>query len=510
VRCFHCGTEIVGEARFCGHCGQRASDPQAATLLFESEDAEALLQRIRLVFAGEYDVERELARGGMAVVFQATEVALNRPIALKILRPDLGISVAAGERFKREAQMVASLDHPNIIPVYRVGQLGGIYHIAMKFVEGRSLDAILDAQGALPVSVALAVLRAATRGIAFAHDHGIVHRDVKGANILIDTDGRVMVSDFGVALRATDVTLTAAGTVIGTPAFMSPEQCAGLRAGPQSDQYSLGVVAFQMLAGAAPFASDTLAGMMQHHFFTPPPDIRAARGDIPQGLLKVVDRALTKDPARRFNSTREMLAAVEAIPFPEGARQGSERLLRELARGQATPKIHTGDLPPLRDSPTLPLEPAFLRAAPSPRRIRRRLQPAAIGAAVVLLGGVAWWLGPAGGAQARATPDSTMTVVQESSAATSSPVPARHPASPPAPVATGKLRLLTSPPNAEILLDGRRIGIGSVVDLRVPAGLRQLRVQAAGYQVWDTTLTVEAGTTHTLGRITLRVPGGSE
>jgi serine/threonine protein kinase len=472
--------------------------------MVESEDAEGLLQRIRLVFAGEYDVERELARGGMAVVFKATELALTRPIALKILRPDLGISLAAGERFKREAQTVASLDHPNIIPVYRVGQLGGIYHIAMKFVEGRSLDAILDAQGALPVAVALAVLRAATRGIAFAHDHGIVHRDVKGANILIDTDGRVMVSDFGVALRATDVTLTAAGTVIGTPAFMSPEQCAGRRAGPQSDQYSLGVVAFQMLAGAAPFTSDTLAGMMQHHFFTPPPDIRAARDDIPQGLLEVIDRALTKDPARRFNSTREMLAAVEAIAFPEAARRDSERLLRELARGEVTPKIHTGALPPLPDSPTLPLEPAFLRAH-SPTSIRRRLQPAAIAAAVVLLGGVGWWLGPAGGAQARATPDTTATV-----SSASSPVPVRRSAVPTAPVETGKLRLLTSPPNAEILLDGRRIGIGSVVDVRVPTGPRQLRVQAAGYQAWDTTITVQAGTTHTLGRIALRVPGGGE
>ena len=499
MRCFRCGTEIAGDARFCGHCGQRASDPQAATVIVESEDAEALLQRIRLVFSGEYDVEREVARGGMAVVFKASEVALTRPIALKILRPDLGISVAAGERFKREAQMVASLDHPNIIPVYRVGQLGGIYHIAMKFVEGRSLDAILDAQGALPVPVALAVLRAATRGIAFAHDRDIVHRDVKGANILVDTDGRVMVSDFGVALRATDVTLTAAGTVIGTPAFMSPEQCAGRRAGPQSDQYSLGVVAFQMLAGAAPFASDTLAGMMQHHFFTPPPDIRAARDDIPQGLLEVIERTLTKDPTRRFNSTREMLGAVEAIPFPEAARLESERLLRALARGQATPRIHTGALPPLPDAPTLPVVPAYSHS--------RRLRPAAIGAAVVLLGGVGWWLGQAGGAQVRATPDSGATVVRESIAPSPPSSPRPRAASPAAPVATGKLRLLTSPPNAVILLDGRRIGVGSVVDLDVPAGPRQLRVQAAGYQPWDTTFTVESGTTHILGRIVLRVPG---
>ncbi|HEV8305465.1 MAG TPA: protein kinase [Gemmatimonadales bacterium] len=503
MRCFRCGTEIADDARFCGNCGLRASDPQAATILVETEDDEALLQRIRIVFAGEYDVEREVARGGMAVVFKATEVALARPIALKVLRPDLGISVAAGERFKREAQTVASLDHPNIIPVYRVGQLGGIYHIAMKFVEGRSLDAILDAQGALPVPVTLAVLRAATRGIAFAHDRGIVHRDVKGANILIDTDGRVMVSDFGVALRATDVTLTAVGTVIGTPAFMSPEQCAGRRAGPQSDQYSLGVVAFQMLAGAAPFASDTLAGMMQHHFFTPPPDIRSVRDDIPQGLLEVIDRALTKDPDRRFNSTREMLGAVEAIAFPEADRRASERLLRELARGQPAPKIQTGPLPPLPDAPTLAVGAAFPRP-------RRRVQPAVLAAAAVVLGGVGWWLSRADGAPGRPASDTTATLAHQESVAAPRPAPpTRAPASPApaAPAATGKLRMLTSPPNAEILLDGRPIGVGSVVDFRAPVGPRQLRVQAPGYQPWDSTVTVEAGATHTLGRIVLRAQG---
>jgi serine/threonine-protein kinase len=498
VICFRCGTEIADDARFCGNCGLRASDPQAATVLVESEDAEALLHRIRLVFAGEFEVEREVARGGMAVVFKATEVALARPIALKILRPDVGISVAAGERFKREAQTVASLDHPNIIPVYRVGQLGGMYHIAMKFVEGRSLDAILDAQGAVSVPVALAVLRAATRGIAFAHDRGIVHRDVKGGNILVDTDGRVMVSDFGVAVRATDVNLTAAGTVIGTPAFMSPEQCAGRRAGPQSDQYSLGVVAFQMLAGAAPFASDTLAGMMQHHFFTPPPDIRTVRDDIPQGLLEVIDRALTKDPNRRFTATREMLVAVEAIPFPEADRREGERLLRELARGHPAPKIQTGALPALPDAPTLAVGARY----PLPRR---RARPALIGAAVVILAGVGWWLNRANSAPALSLPDTTATPPPPASARAAALRNVQT-----VPLATGKLRMLTTPPTAEILLDGRSIGTGSVVDYLMPVGPRHLQVRAPGYQRWDTTLTVEVGTTHTLGRITLRVQGDGQ
>ena len=148
------------------------------------------------------------------------------------------------------------------------------------------------------------VLRSTTRALAHAHERGIVHRDIKGGNILVDRDGRVLVSDFGVALRSSDFTLTHDGTVIGTPAFMSPEQCTGKRAGPQSDQYSLGVVAFQMLTGAVPYESETIAGYIHHHLNTPPPDVALARDDVPPALLEVVGRVLDKDPARRFESTR--------------------------------------------------------------------------------------------------------------------------------------------------------------------------------------------------------------
>ncbi len=493
MKCFQCGSLLPEGTRFCGHCGVKVSDPDAATVVVEIEDSEALLARMRRIFAGEYDVEGEIGRGGMAVVYRATETALRRPIALKVLRPDIGISASAVQRFKREAQTVASLDHPNIIPVYRVGQLGGVLHIAMKFIEGRSLDVILDAQGALPVPAVLAVLRAAARGLAFANERGIVHRDVKAANILIDTDGRVMVSDFGVALRASDVTLTTAGTLIGTPAYMSPEQCSGKRAGPQSDQYSLAVVAFQMLTGSTPFESDTLAGIIQHHFFTPPPDLRIARQDIPPALLEVIARALSKSAAQRFGSTSEMLAALEAIPFTEADRSSSQRLLRDLARGHEAPRISTGAFPALPDMPTLAVPPS---AARPPRRLGRWVGYAA--AASFLTAG-AWLV---------LRPASPLAGV----AVTTAPQPDTQPAVPltaplrPASVPTGKLRILTNPPSAVILLDGRRMGVGSVVDSLLPVGPRRLRVRATGYQSWDTTIVVQAGMTHNLGRVTLRVP----
>src|SRR5436309_10537228 len=339
MNCFRCGATIADAARFCANCGTLVVDPQGATVVLETEDPEALFRRVRMVLEGEFDVERELARGGMGVIFKATEVALRRPVALKVLPPELGLSVRTAERFKREARMVADLDHPNIIPVYRVGQLGGVFFIAMKFIEGRSLGLILDTQGALPVPVALHVLRGATRGLAYAHDRHIIHRDIKGGNILVDQDGRVMVSDFGVALRASDVNLTADGAVIGTPAFMSPEQCAGGRTGPQTDQYAVGILGFQMLTGAVPFRADTIAGVMQHHFFTPAPDVRQARDDVPPALAEVLNRTLQKDPAARYSTTRDMLAALDAIPFSEDDRRESEQMLRQLVQGTAMAKV---------------------------------------------------------------------------------------------------------------------------------------------------------------------------
>jgi predicted Ser/Thr protein kinase len=492
-------------ARFCASCGTLVVDPHGATAIVETENGESLFDRVRMVLAGEYDVERELARGGMGVIFQATEVGLQRSVALKVLAPEFGLSVTAAERFKREARMVAELDHPNIIPVYRVGQLGGIFFIAMKFIEGRSLGLILDTQGPLPIPVVLHVLRGATRALAYAHERHIVHRDIKGANILVDQDGRVMLSDFGVALRASDVNLTVDGAVIGTPPFMSPEQCAGLRTGPQSDQYSLGIVGFQMLTGSVPFQADTIAGVMQHHFFTPVPDVRGARDDVPEALIPVLNRALEKDPAARFPATREMLAALEAIPFSEADRGDSERILRQLVQGILIGKVPTRPLPPLPEGPTAPFAPA------APRRHRLSVR-AGVAVAGVLLLGLAF------------------TVMRVSARHNeSAPGPAPTPAAPPAVVPAvgvpaperadrsratearvtrppgGKLRLLTNPSDAEIVIDGQPVGVGSAFDLSLAVGERRLEVRAPGYKSFDTTLVVTAGGTSSLGRITLPV-----
>ncbi len=494
--CFHCGAQIPERARFCPSCGTLAVDPHEATVTIETADPEALLHRVRMVLAGEFDVERELARGGMGVIFKATEVGLRRSAAVKVLPPELGLSVKTAERFKREARMVAELDHPNIIPVYRVGQLGGILFIAMKFIEGRSLGLILDTQGPLPVPVALQVLRGVARALAYAHDRNIIHRDIKGANILVDHDGRVMVSDFGVALRAADVNLTADGTVIGTPPFMSPEQCAGRRTGQQSDQYSLGIVGFQMLCGAVPFQADTIAGVMQHHFFTPAPDVRQARDDVPAALAEVLNRTLQKDPAARFRTTRDLLIALEAIPFSESDRRESEQALRQLVQGTVIAKVPTRSLPPLPDGPTQPL------AAAGPRK-RRMPARAGVAASGVLLLGLALGVIRLAARRGNATPGPAPSLAPPPpptvQAASRLPAPEPRATRPPG----GKLRILTSPSTAEILIDGHRVGVGSAIDLSLAVGERRLEVRAAGYKAFDTTLVVAAGSMFVLGRITL-------
>ena len=499
VKCFGCGTQVPATSRFCGNCGRLVVDPNTSTVVDQVAE-DTLLDRLRRVLAGDFEVEREIARGGMGIVFRATDEQAKRSVALKVLSPELGLTPRAAERFKREGRMVAELEHPNIVPVYRVGQIGGILFIAMKFVEGRSLDEILDAQGPLPVPAIVLVLQAAARALLFAHERSIIHRDVKAANILLDRDGRVMVSDFGVALRASDITLTTDGAVIGTPGYMSPEQCAGQRATPQGDHYSLGMVAFQMLTGRLPFQAETLAGIMHHHFFTPLPDVAVARDDIPPELARIIARLTAKKPADRYPTTRDLLTELESLPLETAARREGEQLLRRLARGDAVAAVTTRSLPPLPDSPTL----QFAAAARRSTSWKQRAWAGAASAVVVL--GLAGWVvfrpaasagnGSLGGGVARR--DSVR-------AAVSSAVPAPAPTRPRPPV-TGLLRLLTSPSDAEILIDGRARGTGAVLDLPLATGSRRLQIRARGYIPFDTTITISADSTISLGRITLRVP----
>lgn len=341
VTCLHCGTEVPSGARYCTSCGRVVTDPGAATVVaLDGPPQDPLIGRLRDALANDYAIERELGRGGMAIVFKGTELSLGRPVALKVLPPEMAMTPSIAERFRREARTAASLEHPHIIPIYRVGTAAGLEYMAMKFVEGAPLDAIVQRQGALPLPAVLEVLRGATSALAAAHERGIVHRDIKSANILVERDGRVLLSDFGIARVVEDAGLTATGTVMGTPYFMSPEQCAGEKVGPQSDQYSLGVVAFQLLAGAVPFDAETLPGILHHHFFSPVPDLASIRDAVPAPLVAWIVRAMAKSPSDRFASTTDMLRELESLAGEESRREGIDQL-RRLASGAMVEGVAT-------------------------------------------------------------------------------------------------------------------------------------------------------------------------
>ena len=498
-QCQRCGAAITPGSRFCPSCGRQVLDPGASTLLLGATD-DALLAEVRHALSGEYDIDREVGRGAMAVVYRATEAGLGRRVALKVLPPEMTLSRELTERFKREARMAASLEHPNIIPVYREGQAGRFLFMAMKFIEGRSLEDIIQSQGPLPVSVVIQVLRAATSALAYAHERGIVHRDIKSANILVDRDGRVVVTDFGIARATEDANLTSTGTMVGTPYFMSPEQCAARRIGPQSDQYSLGVVAFQMLTGTVPFQAETLPGIMHHHFYTQVPDLGNARLDVPAALRELIDRALAKKPEHRFASTQAMVAALDAVPFSEEDRRQGLAHLRDLAHGAPIPVVGISALPALASS--IRLTP---QSAPTVEKRGWWMSRWAIAViAAIVLG--------AGGAGAlalrRESPPRQLPAAIMVPPPTALPVAVAPRAADSAPrvvesKAVGRLRIRAFPADAEIRVDGRLLGHGVVLDSAVRAGPRRLRVSAPGYKSFDTTVTVVADEITALSRITL-------
>lgn len=413
MKCEGCGYQLADDAAFCPSCGAKTLVTEVSTVGMEATPMEIdtvpmeqqappedpLLKAVRLALANDYDVERELGRGGMAVVFDAMERDLQRRVAIKVLPPETASGDAA-ERFKREARLAAQLDHPNIIPVFRVGQADSLQYIAMKFVEGKGLDELVKEQGALPINVVLRLLTDSARALAFAHDRGVIHRDIKGANILIEQDGRVLVADFGIARAAGEHTITATGMVVGTPSFMSPEQCGGLTLGPQSDQYSLGVLAFQLLTGSLPFEADSLVTLVQHHYTTPPPDIKGVRQDVPEELLSIVYRALQKKPEQRFKTTKHMVAALEAVPQTDEERQEADRLIQQLVTGEEITKVDVDDLPPL----TTPMATALGQQAVQQKR-RAPLVFALIAVIVILGGGgIAWQTGMLGGGEEEQSP----------------------------------------------------------------------------------------------------------
>ncbi|HVX87993.1 MAG TPA: serine/threonine-protein kinase [Gemmatimonadales bacterium] len=327
--CDSCGAPHPDPAVPCARCGwapRRVRDQDPAPAWSEEDET---ADRIEAALGGEYEIEGLIGRGGMATVYLAREVALDRPVAIKVLAPHLLRSPGMAERFKREARLAAALSHRNVIPIYAVKEQGSLICLVMKRLTGRSLDQVLGMHGPLPVEVAQLVLHDVAAGLEFAHQRGVVHRDIKPANILVDVDGEIVVTDFGIAKAREVDALTASGATIGTPAYMSPEQAMGKRATPASDQYSLGTVAYELITGKMPFTAETAMGLMYQHTHTPPTPIRSVRPDVPPEVAEAVERMLSKDPAARFPSLPE---ASRALGVPSTIGTMDDPVRRDLAR----------------------------------------------------------------------------------------------------------------------------------------------------------------------------------
>ena len=269
-----------------------------------------VLEQLRVATLGHYEVFGEIGRGGMATVYLGHEIALERKVAIKVMSPAMVHGPGMVERFKREARTAAHLSHPNIIPVYAVREGEGLLFFVMKLVEGTPLDAIMKELGKLPLPMVEAILAQVGGAFGYAHRHGVVHRDIKPSNILIDDEGWAVVTDFGIAKVLESEGLTQSGVAVGTPTYMSPEQCSGGVITGASDQYSLGIVAYEMLAGRPPFVGQAMMPLMFSHFHDTVPPIEQLRPDCPVPIRDAVYRMLEKDPAARFPTMEDAVVAL--------------------------------------------------------------------------------------------------------------------------------------------------------------------------------------------------------
>ncbi len=260
-----------------------------------------------------YRVLRKLGQGGMATVYKAHEDSLNRVVALKVIGLHLSESAQFIERFKREAQAAAQLSHPNIVQVYAIGEENGVHFFAMEYVKGRSLREIIEGEGFLTAGRAVPILEQVSEALAVAHDAGIVHRDIKPANIMIDEVGRARVADFGIAQMITEDRLTQSGMMIGTPEYISPEQCHGEKLDGRSDIYALGVTFFQMLSGRTPFQADTPAELVLQIIEGPSSTVGAFNPTVPPAVQAVVEKMMCVDPKNRFQSAEDLLHALRDV-----------------------------------------------------------------------------------------------------------------------------------------------------------------------------------------------------
>jgi serine/threonine-protein kinase len=546
--CSRCGTQVETSSRFCPTCGldlttvTGAGQSAAATAAMaaappQQDETEIVRQALK----DEYELEKELGRGGMAVVYKARDKQLDREVAIKVLPFSLSFDAEFVERFQREARTAGRLEHPNIIPIYRVGKSGRVIYFVMKFIRGKSLSSVIETRGALPVPEIKRVLIECTRALGYAHKHGIVHRDIKPDNIMFDELGQAIVTDFGIAKAQSGAKLTGTGMSIGTPHYMSPEQARAQNLDGRSDMYSLGVVAYQCLTGHVPFDGEDSFSIGYKHIMEelPTPPLETADQ---HGLFGVIQRMMAKKPDDRFQAAEELIAALEGaaggVPTMDMATMPTRAIepVKPPAAGakapppmalQATtplPRASVSEAKPKLEEEEKPKAPPPERKkAPPPRRPPEKSKApiyVAASLAVVVLGLGGYYLGVMRPAQQRAQQtraDSVRNAQQLAQTTTTTPAdtaratrdtakaatttPPREPArtarrdttvriTAPA-TREGTIRLGgTIPRGASVTVDGQPKA-GTAIPM--PAGRYTVRVTATGFQDFTQQVTVVAG-----------------
>jgi len=349
------------------------------------------------VFDGRYKIIRKLGAGGMADVYLAEDQELGRRVAIKILNDRHAADDSFIERFRREAKNAAGLSHPNIVSIYDRGEAEGTYYIAMEYLDGRSLKELIISRGSAPVRTAIEYTRQILGAIGFAHRHGIVHRDIKPHNVLVGPEGRLKVTDFGIA-RSGASQMTEVGSIIGTAQYLSPEQARGSQVDQTSDVYSVGVVLYELLTGQVPFTGDTPLEIAMKHLSQIPKPPSELRPDVPHDLDMVVLRALAKEPSERYQSAEEMDADLERVlkglPIGDETESAATAVLAGAGLIAAAPTsviTRPTQAAPSRAAPPGATPPAGYYGYEGPPRRRRPVWPWVLAVLLLAAAGVAAW-----------------------------------------------------------------------------------------------------------------------
>jgi serine/threonine protein kinase len=388
--CSRCGSEITGKSKFCPSCGLdlMATTPVHAIATGALQETDL----VREALTAEYEIIEELGRGGMALVYRARDRQLEREVAIKVLPFSLAFDAEFVERFQREARTAAQLEHPNIIPIYRVGRSGRVIYFVMKFLRGGSLSTVLQERKKLTPPEIRRLLLEAGSALGYAAQRGIVHRDIKPDNIMFDEFGQCLLTDFGIAKAASGQKLTGTGMSIGTPHYMSPEQARAQSIDGRSDIYSLGIVAYQCLTGTVPYDGEDSFSIGYKHITEPIPTPSLITAD-ERRIFEVIKRMLMKDPADRFQSCEELVASIQGQPT---AAPGAVRVSAAAATvgvgGRAsgvTAPSPIGGLPPIVSQPTTPLDSPLVNRRATPRE-RRDLPRRVADRSLAMRSGSSW------------------------------------------------------------------------------------------------------------------------